>query len=189
VPSDGQAHRVGLFQFIAPAESELVATPELSPLVQRIARFENKGTWPLLAGPVELIRTSGYVGRGQLKFAASGERVKLSFGSEDVLRVARTEQTDVDTAMLTGRRTTTHSVKLFVSNTGSQPVRVSIEERVPVSEVEQVDVKVLREKSKPAPSAPNDDGIVRYSVEAGAQTQQELLFVWSVSASSKVAGI
>ncbi|MFL5322133.1 MAG: mucoidy inhibitor MuiA family protein [Myxococcaceae bacterium] len=189
VPSDGAAHRVPLFRFLAPAESELVATPELSPLVQRIARFENKGNAPLLAGPVELVRTSGYVGRGQLKFAARGEKVKLSFGSEDVLRVARSEQTDLDTAMLTGKRTTTHSVKLFVSNTGSEPVKLSIEERIPVSEVEQVDVKVLREKSRPAPNAPNADGIVRYQIDAGARSQQELLFVWSTTASAKVAGM
>lgn len=189
IPSDGAAHRVPLFQFSAAASAELVANPEFSPLVQRVARFENKGAFPLLAGPVELVRTSGYVGRGQLKFTAPGERLKLSFGSEDALRVARLMETESDKTFITGKQTKTHSVKLFVSNTGSTPMRLVVEERIPVSEVEQVEVKVQREKSRPAPSSVSDDGIVRYGVDAGARSQKELVFVWSSIASSKVMGL
>lgn len=189
IPSDGAAHRVPLFQFSAPAQSELLAMPELSPLVHRVARFENKGTAPLLAGPVELVRTSGYVGRAQLKFAAPGEKLKLSFGSEDTLRVARLEETSVDTARLTGKQTTTHTVKLYVSNTGSSPVKLAIEERVPVSEVEQVSVNVLSDKTRPAPSGPNADGIVRYNVDAGPRAQAELVLTWATVASAKVVGV
>jgi uncharacterized protein (TIGR02231 family) len=189
LPSDGAPHRVPLFQFTAPATSELVGTPEHSPLVHRVARFENKGPSVLLAGPVDLVRTSGYVGRAQLTFAGVGERVKLGFGSEDALRIARQVETKLDTAKLTGRKTRTHFVKLFLSNTGSRAERIAIEERMPVSEVEAVEVELLKEQTKPAPAKVSQDGIVRFELAAPPSSQQELAFTYTVSSSSKVAGL
>jgi uncharacterized protein (TIGR02231 family) len=189
LPSDGAPHRVPLFQFTAPATSELVGTPEHSPLVHRVARFENKGPSVLLAGPVDLVRTSGYVGRAQLTFAGVGEKVKLGFGSEDALRIARQVETKLDTAKLTGRRTRTHFVKLFLSNTGSRSDRIAIEERMPVSEVEAVEVELLKDQTKPAPAKVSQDGIVRFELAAPPGSQQELAFTYTVSSSSKVAGL
>jgi uncharacterized protein (TIGR02231 family) len=189
VPSDGAPHRVPLFRFTAPATSELVGFPEHSPLVHRVARFDNTGPAVLLAGPVDLVRTSGYVGRGQLRFTGRGERLKLGFGSEDTLRVARTVESEEDTTWVTGRKTRKHRVKLFLSNTGNRVEPVAIEERMPVSEVEAVEVKFLKEQTKPAPAKVSEDGIVRFELAAGPRTQQELVFAYSVSSSAKVAGL
>jgi uncharacterized protein (TIGR02231 family) len=189
VPCDGAPHRVPLFQFTAPATSELIGYPEHSPLVHRVARFDNRGPAVLLAGPVHLVRSSGYVGRAQLKFTGMGERLKLGFGSEDTLRIARLVDEKHDTQRLTGRRTRTQQVKLFLSNTGTRPEKVAIEERIPVSEIEAVDVKLLQEQTKPAPTKVSEDGIVRFELAAPPRSQQELAFAYSVSSSSKVAGL
>ncbi len=189
MPSDGAPHRVPLFHFTAPATSELVGTPEHSPLVHRVARFENKGPSVLLAGPVDLVRASGYVGRAQLTFAGVGERVKLGFGSEDALRIARQVETKLDTNRLTGRKVRTHFVKLFLSNTGSRPEKIAVEERMPVSEVEAVEIELLKDKTKPAPAKVSQDGIVRFELPAPPSSQQELAFTYTVSSSSKVAGL
>lgn len=189
VPSDGAPHRVPLFQFTAPAESELLGTPEHSSLVHRVARFDNRGPAVLLAGPVDLVRTSGYVGRAQLKFTGLGERLKLGFGSEDTLRIARLVDSKEDTQRLTGRRTRTHLIKLFLSNTGPRPEKVVLEERMPVSEVEAVEVKLLAEQTRPAPTKVSEEGIVRFELAAPPRSQQELAFTYSVSSSSKVAGL
>lgn len=189
LPSDGSPHRVPLFQFTAPATSELVGTPEHSPLVHRVARFENKSSSVLLAGPVDLVRTSGYVGRAQLTFAGVGERVKMGFGSEDALRIFRQVETKLDTNRLTGRKVRTHFVKLFLSNTGSHPEQIALEERMPVSEVEAVEVELLRDKAKPAPAKVSQDGILRFELPAPARSQQELAFAYTVASSSKVAGL
>lgn len=189
VPSDGAPHRVPLFRFSAPATSELVGFPEHSPLVHRVARFDNTGPSVLLAGPVDLVRTSGYVGRSQLRFTARGERLKLGFGSEDTLRIAREVHSEEDTAWVTGRKTRKHRVKLFLSNMGTRNEAVAIEERMPVSEVEAVEVKLLKEQTKPAPAKVSEDGIARFELTAGPRSQQELVFAYSVSSSAKVAGL
>jgi uncharacterized protein (TIGR02231 family) len=189
VPCDGAPHRVPLFQFSAPATSELIGYPEHSPLVHRVARFDNRGPAVLLAGPVDLVRSSGYVGRAQLKFTGVSERLKLGFGSEDTLRIARLVDSKQDTQRITGRRTRTHQVKLFLSNTGTRAEQVVLEERMPVSEVEAVEVKLLQEQTKPAPAQVSEDGIVRFELAAPPRSQQELTFAYSVASSSKVAGL
>ncbi|MBM7114642.1 DUF4139 domain-containing protein [Archangium primigenium] len=189
LPGDGAPHRVPLFQFTAPATSELVGMPEHSPLVHRVARFDNRGTHVLLAGPVELVRTSGYVGRASLAFTGVGERLKLGFGSEDALRILRKVDTKQDTQRLTGRRVHTHRVTLYLSNTGTRPEKVVLEERIPVSEVEAVEVKLLPEQTKPAPTRVSEDGIVRFELNAPTGAQQELALAYTVSGSAKVAGL
>jgi uncharacterized protein (TIGR02231 family) len=180
---------VPLFQFNAPAASELIGYPEHSPLVHRVARFDNRGPAVLLAGPVDLVRSSGYVGRSQLKFTGVGEKLKLGFGSEDTLRIARLVDSKEDTQRITGKRTRTHQVKLFLSNIGSRAEKVVLEERMPVSEVEAVEVKLLREQTKPAPAKVSEDGILRFELAAPPRSQQELAFAYSVASSSKGAGL
>lgn len=188
VHSDGHPHRVALFGFETKSTAELVCPAELSNLVFVQARFENTSGQVLLAGPVDLIRNSGLVGRAQLKFAAPGETVKLSFGNEDGLQIVRETGETTDEAMLTGRRTTVRTVQLHVSNMRTMPARVVIEERIPVSEVKQVEVQVLSKRSSPAPTSVSSDGVARIEVELAAQSTQTATFVWQLEAAAKVSG-
>lgn len=189
IKSDGQPHRVALFDFEAKAIVERVCPAELTSLVFVLARFPNTSGQVLLAGPVDLIRNSGLVGRAQLKFAAPGETVKLSFGNEDGLQIVRDTAEKVEEARLTGRRTTTKSVQLFVSNTRPEPVRLIIEERVPVSEVKEVEVQVLTKECQPSPSTVTQDGVARIEVELAANATKTAKFTWELSAAAKVAGV
>jgi hypothetical protein len=70
--------------------------------------------------------------------------VKLSFGNEDGLQVLRERNEKVDTALLTGKQTTTNRVKLSHSNMGTTRQRVVVEERIPVSEVKEVEAALPR---------------------------------------------
>jgi uncharacterized protein (TIGR02231 family) len=189
VPSDGQPHRVFLSAFDAPAKTELLCAPELSPLVSLVARFENRGKHVLLAGPVDLIRHSGFVGRAQLKFAAIGEGVKLAFGSEDHLRVGRDVLSEQDENRLTRRRKIHRTVKLFVSNAGGAPARLALEERILVSEVKEVEISLLPRECSPVPSGPSKDGILRFELQLPARSQQEVKLAYEISAAAKVEGL
>ena len=189
VKSDGQPHRVALFRFESKATVERICPAELTSLVFVVARFPNSSGQVLLAGPVDLIRDSGLVGRAQLKFAAPGETVKLSFGNEDGLQVIRATQQEVDEARLTGRRTTKNKVELHVSNARPLPARLVIEERIPVSEVKEVEVQVISKECGPAPSTITRDGVARIELELGAHGTRTAKFTWELSAAAKVAGV
>lgn len=189
VPSDGQPHRVPMGSFKAKAALELVCPPELSALAFTVARFGNEGGSVLLAGPVDLIRAAGFVGRSQVSFTAPGETLKLSFGSEDGVRVTRSVDEKVDEARLTGRRTTKKTVTLHLSNASTTPRKLLLEERVFVSEVKEVEVQVLQKECDPAPSPVSKDGIARLEVALPPNATKKVKFVWEVSAAGKVAGL
>ncbi|MFF3073337.1 mucoidy inhibitor MuiA family protein [Kitasatospora sp. NPDC057904] len=193
VPSDGRAHRVPLGGFDAPASSEYACAPELSPLVTQVVRFRNAAGHPLLAGPVELVRGSGFTGRGELRFTAAGAEAELAFGSSDGYRVVRETEERQATAGLTGRQTTTRKVRLHLSRFSGPEERdeqvVTVRERVPVSEVSAVEVRLRKEECTPAPDAFDAEGIVRWDVPLGPGARRTVTLVYEVSASSKVAGL
>jgi uncharacterized protein (TIGR02231 family) len=190
VPADGLPYRVALSRFEAPAQVELLCTPEHGPLATTVARFENKGKDVLLAGPVDLVLSSGFIGRGLLKFAAPGEKVRLCFGSDDALRVSRYVDEKRAEAAITGKQTITREVKLFVSNAGGAPQRLVVEERIPVSEIEAVEVKRTAEKGYLEPTTVVEkDGVLRFDLALGPRERKEVRFGYQIVAGAKVAGL
>ncbi|MCU0699581.1 MAG: mucoidy inhibitor MuiA family protein [Myxococcaceae bacterium] len=189
VPSDGQPHRLPLFRFEAKADLELVCPAELTPLAFTVARFPNTSETVMLAGPIDLVRESGFVGRSQVAFTAPGETLKLSFGSADGVRVTRVLDEKPDENRLTGRRTTKKRVTLHVSNASAEARQLVIEERVLVSEVKEVEVQVLTKECDPAPGPLSRDGLARLNVALSPNATKTLKFTWEVSAAGKVAGL
>jgi uncharacterized protein (TIGR02231 family) len=188
VKDDGQPHRFPLFHFETESKTELVAAPEYSSSVFCISQFANSANGVLFAGPVELLRESGFVGRGQLKFAAVGERVRLSFGREDGLQVVRHLDEKHDESRLTGRKTRLKKLNYFLSNQNAESKSVIIEERVAVSELKEVEVTVHAKESTPTPEV-SAEGIARLALKLPADSTSQAQFVWELSAASTVRGL
>lgn len=193
VPADGRAHRVPLSSFTSPARSEYTCSPELSPLVSQVVRFDNRSGHALLAGPVDLIGGSGFGGRGTLDFTAPGAPVDLAFGSRDDHRVLRQTEETREITGISQRTVLTRTVRLHLSRfsaPGEADDRVVVvRERIPVSEVSAVDVRLHRDACSPAPDAVDGDGIVRWNIPLGPGGRRTVTLVYEVSASSKVTGL
>ncbi|WP_371103065.1 DUF4139 domain-containing protein [Streptomyces sp. PU_AKi4] len=193
VPADGRAHRVPLSSFTSPARSEYASSPELSPLVSQVVRCDNRSGHALLAGPVDLVRGSGFSGRGTLDFTAPGAPVELVFGSRDDHRVLRHTEETRGTAGISQRTVLTRTVRLHLSRfsaPGEHDDRtVVVRERVPVSEVSAVEVRLRREDCSPAPDAVDADGIVRWDIPLAPGGRRTVTLVYEISASSKVTGL
>lgn len=193
VPGDGRAHRVAVSAFITAAPSEYACSPELSPLVTQVVRFDNRSGHALLAGPVDLIRGSGFSGRGTLDFAAPGSPVELAFGSRDDYRVVRYAEESRDSSGLTQRTVLTRTVRLHLSRfsaPGEHGDRVvTLRERVPVSEVAAVSVRLHKDACSPAPDTVDAEGIVRWDVTLPPGGRRTVTLVYELSASGKVTGL
>ncbi|MGW6206711.1 mucoidy inhibitor MuiA family protein [Streptomyces sp. NPDC055089] len=193
VPGDGAAHRVRLSAFTAPAPSEYACSPELSPLVTQVVRFDNRSGHALLAGPVDLVRGSGFSGRGTLDFTAPGSPVELAFGSRDDYRVVRDTEESRDVAGLTQRTVVTRTVRLHLSRfsaPGEHGDRVvAVRERIPVSEVSAVEVRLHKDACSPAPDTVDAEGIARWDVALPPGGRRTVTLVYELSASGKVSGL
>ncbi|MEU6375040.1 mucoidy inhibitor MuiA family protein [Streptomyces sp. NPDC046909] len=193
VPSDGHAHRVPLSVATTAASSEYSCSPELSPLVTHMVRCDNPTGHALLAGPVDLVGAGGFIGRGTLDFTAPGAPLELAFGSHDDYRVLRDVEEHRDTATLTQRTTVTRTVRLNLSRFSAPGEEreqvVAVRERIPVSEVSAVEVKLRKEACSPAPDAVDAEGIARWDIALPANGRRTLTLVYELSASGKVTGL
>ncbi len=188
VLSDGRLYRVPVFSFDAPAEIDLIARPERTTLVHRRSKQVNAAKHPVLAGPVELLRESGYVGRGTIDFIAPGEKFAFGWGAEDGLRVKRTVHEKRETAKLTGKQTVLRTVELFLSNLDDKAATLRLEERIPVSEIENVTILLDERETSPLAKA-DDQGIVGWAITLPPHGSQKVKLVYRLVASSDVRGL
>jgi uncharacterized protein (TIGR02231 family) len=174
IPSDGRPYFAQLHSFETDCETELLSSPELNDRVFLRSRQKASGK-PILAGPVEIYRKGGYVGRGFLDFAGPGSRFDLYWGSEDLAQVVRWVDTKDEKGGIVSKPSKSFEVNLLVRNIDSSPLKMKVIERIPVSELEQVEVKL--EKAPDGASA-DDDGFIEMSVEVppGGEHKLELKY-------------
>jgi uncharacterized protein (TIGR02231 family) len=188
VPSDGRPSFVPVGVAQAPAETTLVVMGELEKTAFLKATSTYAGTRPLLAGPVDLVRSSGFVGTTRTLFVAPGERFALGFGPDDDVRVQRTlEAKEVTDPVDQWRRKTT-TVQLYLSNLGGDEKRIEIVERIPVSELEHVQVTLVADKTSGTPRL-DDDGFVRWTQTLAPRARLRLMLVYVVAFAPGVSGL
>ena len=196
IKCDGTPHRVPVGGFSATAQVTLIGIPLRSPWVHIRARIINTGTAPLLAGPVDLIMASGYVGRAEIGFVAPNEKFYLGFGPEPDVRMHRDETRDKDEAgILGGWNTQTVRVAVRLSNLGTHKREIVITERIPISEVEQVEVQTgaadayeLDEETTQVTARSLDEkGLVSWSVELPPLGRRAVTLEYKVKSQRGVA--
>jgi uncharacterized protein (TIGR02231 family) len=164
VPSDGAPCRVELFRFESEAETELLVAAELAQAVLLRSVQVNRAAQPLLAGPVDLIRDAGLAGRTSVLYIAPGERFELGWGPDPALRVhRRDERLEDETRMLSSWTTQRHKVTVRLSNIGDAARTVHVKERVPVSEIDKVQVAVHSDETT-SRARPDADGFLAWTV-------------------------
>lgn len=182
--SDGRPFRVEIARATLPAETALVLYPERALAAHLRATATNAGVGrPLLAGPVTVARETSLVGRAQLAFTGAGESFELGFGVADELRVRRAVDEERDTAALTGKQLVKRKVRLYLSNLCSEPRQVEITERVPVSEIEDVQVSL----TDAAWHQDGEDGFARRKLELAAHEHRSLTLEYEIRAAARVA--
>ena len=143
VPSDGRPYRVPLMQFTSPTTTEYVLMPELAEAVILKSMHVNRSPNPILAGPVDLVRGGGFVGRTSLLFIAPGENFAVGWGPDGATRVRRTVTTaKEDRPMMSSWTSQIHTVSIWLSNLGQQERTILVTERVAVSEIEKLSIQV-----------------------------------------------
>jgi uncharacterized protein (TIGR02231 family) len=213
VLADGRPYRVPIGRFRAPAEVALVALPERAPVAFVRARLTNRGGRPILAGPVDLIMDAGPVGRTSILYVADGERCTIGFGPDAAVRIHREVVRDREAAGVLGSKNVTSvKVAVRVSNLGPAPRTLLVTERVPVSELEQVEIVVApidawdplavdpKTGRGPAPtergvirvrerSAVDDDGMITWTATVPAHGRALCALAYEIRSAKKVLGL
>ncbi|AUX39202.1 hypothetical protein SOCE26_005840 [Sorangium cellulosum] len=188
LPSNGRPLRIEVARRSLPAELALVLYPEAHPAAHVRATVTLDGgagsrPHPLLAGPVRVARGGSLIGRARLDFVGAGEPFELGFGVDDAVRVRRTVDEEHDTSAITGSRKIRRKVKLSLSNLSSDTKRVLVTERIPVSEVAEVEIAL---GEAPGWTLDEKDGFLRGQVELPPKAVKTMSFSYDIRASASV---
>jgi uncharacterized protein (TIGR02231 family) len=180
VPADRRPHRVELMRLPLAAELSHETIPKLAPFVHLKATCSNNAEVPLLAGPVDVFRSSGFIGSGQLEHVAPGEEFSLSLGTEEELKVRRIrdEAADRKPRLLGSKRTLTHAYRVELINRSDGPRIITLVENIPVSQREEIEVELGKATR---PDERDDDGFLRWRVALEPGERREVPFAFSIS--------
>jgi uncharacterized protein (TIGR02231 family) len=183
IASDGRPFRVEVGRRTLEAKIDRVVLPEVAKAAHLRATATLGAGGPLLAGPVRIARGASLVGRAKLAFVGAGEPFEIGLGPDDGLRVRRVQSDKRDTVPVTGTQRLERAVSIHLSNLSGEPKHAIVTERVPVSELEEVEVVVLEPGGF---RGEGPDGICRCIVELAPDATRTLELRYEIRAAAKV---
>jgi uncharacterized protein (TIGR02231 family) len=159
------------------------ATPALDATGFLESSFKHDEDAPLLPGRIAIYRDGIYVGRGQMTLTAKDQPVRLGFGADDKVKIERIvlSRSEGATGLITTSKTDQREFKIAVRNGHDSPIRMAIEDQLPVSEIDDVKVEML-----PGSTAPSERdvrgrrGVIAWNFDLGPGEARDIRFGWRV---------
>ncbi len=177
IPADGSPKAFRISGKTVTPELSLKTVPVLDPTAWLEAAFVNEEDAPLLPGHVAIHRDGVFVGRGQLALVPPGDKVTLAFGSDDRVKVARAPVNfrDEEPGFLGSSRTSLREFRTTVKNLHSFPVKITVIDRIPVSNDAAITVETLTQTTAPTEKIVEEKrGVMSWTWEYKPGEQKEI---------------
>jgi uncharacterized protein (TIGR02231 family) len=160
------------------------SAPVKDPTAFLEASFVQGEDAPLLPGRIAIYRDGVFVGRGQMAAASKDETVRLGFGADDKVRIERSvvKRNEGSAGLIvTTSKTDERAFKTSVRNGHDFPIKVAIEDQLPVSENEDIQVEMLPSTTPPTATNLRDRrGVLEWAFEAKPGEVRDIAFAWRV---------
>jgi uncharacterized protein (TIGR02231 family) len=159
------------------------AAPVKDPTAFLEASFKQGEDAPLLPGGVSIYRDGSFVGRGQMAAAGKDETVRLGFGADDKIRIERAvvKRNEGSAGLIVTSKTDERSFKTTVRNGHDFPIRIAIEDQLPVSETEEIQVEMLPATTPPTATNLRDKrGVLEWAYDAKPGEVRDIALAWRV---------
>jgi uncharacterized protein (TIGR02231 family) len=159
------------------------AAPALDATAYLEASFRQPDEAALLPGRVALYRDGIYVGRGQVALTPKDEIVRLGFGADDKVKIARATVRKIEgsAGIISSSKTDEREYKITVRSGHERPIRVVVEDQVPTSEIEDIKVELLPVTTPPTERDVRDRrGVLAWSFEAAPGEAKEIKLGWRI---------
>jgi uncharacterized protein (TIGR02231 family) len=178
VPSDGQPHRSQIANLEFAGEMDYFAIPRKVNLAYLRAKVVNNTAITLLEGAVNIFRDGTFVGKDRWRTRAPGQEFTFYLGPEDQIKVER-ELTarEVDKNFIGNQRRIHYGYAITVENLKPYPLRLTVQDQIPVSRSEVI--KVKPRVGDPAPQI-SDLGVATWELNVAAQSKRQLTLDYSV---------
>ena len=166
------------------ADLAVRAAPVVDPTAFLEASFKQADDAALLPGKVAIYRDGVFVGRGRIAASAKDETVRLGFGADDRIKIERAvlKRNEGSAGLIvTTSKTDERAFKTSVRNGHDFPIRIAVEDQLPVSENEEIVVEMLPSTTPPTTTNLRDKrGVLEWVFEAKAGEVKDIGFAWRV---------
>ncbi len=156
-------------------------SPALDDTAYLEASFKQAEDAPLLPGRVSLYRDNIFVGRGAMALTPKDETVRLGFGADEKVKVIRTmvRRNEGTSGIITKSKTDEREFKITVRNGHDTPLRVTVEDQLPVSEIADIVVEMLPLTTPPTEKDVRDRrGVLAWTFDAQPGELKEIKLGW-----------
>ncbi|WP_310427720.1 mucoidy inhibitor MuiA family protein [Chamaesiphon sp. VAR_48_metabat_135_sub] len=179
IPSDGNPHKVTIFNDNFACQFEYIAMPRLVSFAYLQAKAKNRSDGAtLLPGKANIFRDDVFVGTSNLENIAPGQEFKLNLGIDEGIKIDRELiERQVDKTFLSGNRRTTYAYRLSVTNLLNGVNHISINDQIPHSRNEQIKVKLIKINPQ---IQPGELGRLAWEIDLPAHSKTEINYQFSI---------
>jgi uncharacterized protein (TIGR02231 family) len=157
------------------------AVPALNETAFLQATFKHAEDAPLLPGRVSIYRDGTFVGRSPMILASKDETVRLGFGVDEKVKVTRTvvRKNEGTAGLIGSSKIDEREFRTTVRNAHDFPIKVAIEDQLPVSETDDIQVEMLPLATPPTTRDLRDRrGVMEWTFEAKPGETRDIRFGW-----------
>jgi uncharacterized protein (TIGR02231 family) len=179
IPSDGNPHKVTIFNDNFPCQFEYIAMPRLVSFAYLQAKAKNRPDGAtLLPGKANIFRDDVFVGTSNLENTAPGQELKLNLGIDEGIKIDRElSERQVDKTFLAGNRRITYAYRLSVTNLLNVPTHIQINDQIPHSRTEQIKIKLIKINPQ---IQPGELGRLVWELDLSANNKTEIYYQFSI---------
>ena len=178
IPPDGKPYTVKIEEHQIPAAYEYYCAPKLDTDAFLTALVTGWEEYYLLNGEANLFFEGTFVGKSFLDVESVSDTLVVSLGRDKGVVVERTKLKEFSKRQLLGsKRTASFAFEVEVRNTKGVPIRIVVEDQVPVSTDKRIEV----DSEPDAAAAYNaDTGLLRWRLDLPPATTKTLGFSYAV---------
>jgi uncharacterized protein (TIGR02231 family) len=178
VPSDGKMQTVEIQRLTAPAEYKYVTIPKLSQFAYLTANISDWSELSLQSGEATLYFENSFVGKSNVNVSQLTDTMILSLGTDNSITVKREKRVDFTSRKTIGsNKTETYSFLLTVRNNKPVPVKITLNDQIPVSSNSGINVDPVELSGGKYNS---QTGEIRWDLEINKQETKQIVLTYSV---------
>jgi uncharacterized protein (TIGR02231 family) len=178
IPSDGNLQTIEMQRLKVPAEYKYVTLPKLSPLAYLTANITDWAKLSLQSGEATLYFDNAFVGKSTINVNQLKDTLTLSLGTDNSILVKREKRVDFTSKKIIGsNKTETYSFLTTIRNNKSVPVKLTLNDQIPLSSNSGITVDPVELSGGRLDS---QTGEVRWDLDIGQQETRQIVLTYSV---------
>lgn len=178
IASDGKIQTIEIQRTTTPADYKYVTVPKLSPMAYLTGNITDWAEQNLIGGEATLYFENTFVGKSYLNVNQLKDTLTVSLGTDNSILVKREKRQDFTSRRVLGsNKTETYSFLITIRNNKPNPVRITVNDQIPISSNSGIEVDAIELSGGKHNS---QTGGIKWDLEIKPQETRQLILTYSV---------